>query len=101
VLSEIVRVGSINDGSEAQPVSDPLQLGPQLGFTEVAALGRIAEVARIIQLVGIDLEHGDVEASREFDCGQCLRVRVRCAPAGDREEPPRAQRPGTHNRQQR
>ena len=62
------------------------QSRPELRLTEVAAVRRVGGVARIVQLVGIDLD--DVEADRRGDLTRVrpLAVRIRRAASDDGED---------------
>ena len=56
VFAQIIGVGPVDDGVEAALLRHLPQPGPQLGFAEIAALGGVAQIVGIVELVGVDLQ---------------------------------------------
>jgi hypothetical protein len=56
VLPQIIGIGTIDDGIVAPFPRHVMQPDPQLGLAEITTVGGIAEVSRIFQLAGMDLE---------------------------------------------
>jgi hypothetical protein len=97
VLAQVVGVGSIEHNPIPAIPGNLTQTSPQLRLAEVTTLRRIAEVSRIEQLVGVDLEQRNVEL-----LGNQLRIlsldcRVGRAPPHDREEASRSKGSGSHD----
>jgi hypothetical protein len=77
---------------------------PKLGFAEVAAIGGIAQVPGVFELMGLDLEDRNVELVGEPDGCTRLDLGIGGAPSDYGEKPLLAQRlarghgkdPGVH-----
>src|SRR5215204_6354930 len=101
MLTQIIGVGAIDDCVESKLRSNLVEPGPELGFTVVAPVGRITEVTRIGQLVGIDLPQWDVELARDLMRRVCLNFWIRRAAPHDRNKTIWTERGGAHDRQHR
>ncbi len=89
---EIVRVGAVDDGVEASRARERVEAGPQLGLAEVAAVRAVPEIARILQLVRVELDQRHSEPGGQVHRGPPLRLGVGRAPPDRGEEAIRAQR---------
>ena len=61
VVAQVVEVGAVGDDRRAQFVQPPLELVVQLGLAVVAAVGPLADVVGIGQLVGFDHDVPDAD----------------------------------------
>ena len=61
MLSNIISVGSVDDGVEATFCLQSGQLSPELGLAVIAPISGIAQVSRILKLVGFELDNGYIE----------------------------------------
>jgi hypothetical protein len=101
VLTEIVRVGAVDDGVVAVPIGVLGQARPELALAEVAPLGAVANVAGIVQLVGVELVQRHREPLGDLDRRPSLGLRVGGTPADDGEKPAWSERSGTRHGEQR
>src|SRR3954464_8785404 len=85
VVAQVVGVRPVGDDHEATVTRDRHNPAPQLRLTEVAAIRGVCGVARVVQLVRLDLEHGQSNLLGNLARRAPLAVRVRCAPPDDRE----------------
>ena len=63
MLVKIIGVGAIDEGIEPTLPNNGAESGPELVLAEVAAVGRVAQVALVLELIGVHHQHGNVEAS--------------------------------------
>ena len=86
MLSCIVGVGSVDDGIEAEFRPQLRQSAPELRFAVIAPISGIAEVARILELIGFELENGYIELRSQRQCGIRLNCGIRGTPPYDRKK---------------
>ena len=67
MLPQVIRVGAIDDGIETALPGDVMEPSPELRLAEVAAIGGVGQVSRILELVSIDFEDGNIEPLCQLD----------------------------------
>jgi len=76
MLSYIVGVRSVDDGVEPAFPLHLGQLGPKLGFAVVATIGGIAQVSRVLKLIGFELQDWYIEPCSQPQSGTGLDGRI-------------------------
>jgi len=85
MLVQIVGIGAVAHDGEPALAREREQTAPQFGLAEEAAIGRIGEIVRIVELVRFDFDDGNVEAIGDVARGLPLCLWIRRA-AADRGE---------------
>jgi hypothetical protein len=102
MLSYIVGVGSVGNGVEATFPFQSGQLSPKLGFAVVAAISGIAQISRILKLIGFELQNWYIEFRSQSQSGIGLNGRIRGAAPYDRKKVIDAENlPAYHRKQAR
>src|SRR5256886_3575165 len=100
VLPQVVRVGAVAHDGQAPGVRLWNQPAPQFRLTEKAAVGGIGEVARVVELVRVELDEGDIEALGHGPGRSPLGGGIGRAPAHGSQHPRSSQLLTEHDRQQ-
>ena len=86
MIGEIVGIRAVDDRRDPALGAHALEHRPELRLAEVAAVRRIRDVARIVHLVRVDLEHGDPRARCDIARGLPLLRGIRRAAPDHREK---------------
>src|SRR5439155_1360294 len=100
MLAQIVRVGAVAYHGEAPGPRLGDQPAPQLRLTEEAAVGGVGEVARVVELVRVELDEGDIEALGHGAGRGPLRGGIGRAPPHRRDDPLPPELLAEHHREQ-
>ncbi len=100
MLSYIVGVGSVDDGVEAAFPLQSGQLSPKLGFAVVATISGIAQVSRILKLIGFELENWYIESCSQPQSGIRLNDGVGGTAPDDRKKAIDAENLAAYHRKQ-
>jgi hypothetical protein len=102
MLSYIVGIRSVDDGVEPAFPLHSGQSGPQLGFAVVATIGGIAQVSRILKLIGFELQNWYIESCSQPQSGIGLNGRIGGTSPYDRKKAIAAEHlPAYHRKQAR
>ena len=86
MLSYIVGVGSVDDGIEAPFPLHSRQLSPKLRLAVVATISGIAQVSRILKLIGFELQNRYIETCSQPQSGIGLNGRIGSTAPDDRKK---------------
>ena len=100
MLSDIIGVGSVDDGVEAAFCLQPGKLSPELGLAVIAPISGIAQVSRILKLVGFELHDRYIETCGQPQGGIGLNRRIRGTPPNDRKKAIGAKNLAAYHRKQ-
>ena len=99
MLAEVVGVGAVDDHG-ATGVGHLAEPGPQLRLAEVAPVRRVAQVLRVVELAGVELEQRHLKSGGQLPRGAPLRFGIRGAAPDHGEKAFPAERLGRGHREQ-
>jgi hypothetical protein len=72
-IGEVVGIRAVGDDLEAARAGNRHELAPELRLAEVAPVARVGRIPRVVELLGVQLEHADVERPRDISRRRPLR----------------------------